>query len=59
VAGDILGGGIGVVVSRDAPDAAVDFVRYLTSVNVQRQLVNLGFVPVTAGAAEGSWINTR
>lgn len=50
--GDILGGGIGLVVSRDAPDAAVDFLRYLTSVNVQRQLVNIGFIPVTVGANE-------
>lgn len=52
---DVLGGGDGFAVGVNAPDAAVDFLRYLTTPEVQARYVALGtgFVP-TVGAAESA-----
>jgi raffinose/stachyose/melibiose transport system substrate-binding protein len=50
---DAMGGGNGIVVGRDAPDEAVDFLRYLTSVDNQITLTEIGaIVPVVNGAQE-------
>lgn len=50
---DVLGGGDGYAVGANAEDEAVDFLRFLTSVENQRMLANsaLNTVP-TVGAAE-------
>lgn len=52
---DVLGGGDGFAVGVNAPDAAVDFLRYLSTPEVQARYVALGtgFVP-TVGAAESA-----
>lgn len=51
---DVLGGGDGFAVGVNAPDAAVDFLRFLTSPEVQIRYVelNTGFIPVVEGAEE-------
>jgi raffinose/stachyose/melibiose transport system substrate-binding protein len=53
-ASDVLGGGDGVAVGANAPDEAVDFLRYLTSPEVQTRFANLGtgWIPTVAGAEE-------
>jgi len=49
---DVLGGGNGFAVGANAPDAAIDFVRYLTSVEVQTEWAAAGFaVPPAVTAA--------
>ncbi|MBW4438394.1 MAG: extracellular solute-binding protein [Pleurocapsa minor GSE-CHR-MK-17-07R] len=52
---DVLGGGDGFAVGVNAPDAAVDFLRFLTSPEVQTRFVelNTGFIP-TVTDAEGA-----
>jgi raffinose/stachyose/melibiose transport system substrate-binding protein len=40
---DVLGGGNGFAVGANAPDAAIDFVRYLTSAEVQSEWAAEGF----------------
>ncbi|HYF65517.1 MAG TPA: extracellular solute-binding protein, partial [Herpetosiphonaceae bacterium] len=52
-AGDVLGGGDGFAVGVNAPDAAIDFLRYLTSSDVQKLLVEkkMAIPPVIADAA--------
>ncbi len=47
----VLGGGDGFVVGRNAPDAAVDFLRYITSPDVQRGAAQIWVIP-TVGEAE-------
>jgi raffinose/stachyose/melibiose transport system substrate-binding protein len=51
---DVLGGGDGFAVGINAPDAAVDFLRYLTSLEVQKLLVEkkMAIPPVIQGAAD-------
>jgi raffinose/stachyose/melibiose transport system substrate-binding protein len=50
---DVLGGGDGWAVGKNAPDEAVDFLKYLTSAETERALVSspLAILP-TVGAAE-------
>ncbi len=51
---DVLGGGDGIAVGANAPDEAVDFLRFLTTPEVQIRFVELGtgFIPTVAGAEE-------
>ncbi|MBA3470581.1 MAG: extracellular solute-binding protein [Herpetosiphonaceae bacterium] len=51
---DVLGGGDGFAVGINAPDATVDFLRYLTSLDVQKLLVEkkMAIPPVIKGAAD-------
>jgi raffinose/stachyose/melibiose transport system substrate-binding protein len=50
---DAMGGGNGIGVGADAPDEAVDFLRYLTSVENQIVLTEIGaIIPVVEGADE-------
>jgi raffinose/stachyose/melibiose transport system substrate-binding protein len=51
---DALGGGDGFAVGRNAPPAALEFVRFLTSVENQQTLVEAGMAgtPVVRGAEE-------
>lgn len=49
-ANDVLGGGDGFAVGVNAPDAAVDFLKYITSIEVQTAAANLWIVPTVAGA---------
>lgn len=50
---DVMGGGNGFAVGKDAPPEAVDFLRFLTSVENQKTLVELGLItPVVEGAEE-------
>ncbi len=52
-ASDAMGGGNGICVGKDAPDEAVDFLRFLTNVENQRTLTEAGFpIPVVAGAED-------
>jgi len=55
LATDVLGGGDGYALGKDAPDAAVDFVRYLTSVELQTDWAAKGWaVPPTVTAASSA-----
>lgn len=47
--GDVLGGGDGFAVGANAPDEAVDFLRFLTSVENQRVGAEIFIVPVVNG----------
>ncbi len=47
--GDVLGGGDGFAVGANAPDEAVDFLRFLTSVENQRTGAEIFIVPVVNG----------
>ncbi len=47
--GDVLGGGDGFAVGANAPDEAVDFLRFLTSVENQRAGAEIFIVPVVNG----------
>jgi raffinose/stachyose/melibiose transport system substrate-binding protein len=51
---DVLGGGDGFALGSNAPDQAVDFVRYMTSLDVQKAWAAEGFAvpPVVKGAEE-------
>lgn len=49
-ADDVLGGGDGFAVGINAPDAAVDFLKYITSVEVQTAAASLFVVPTVNGA---------
>jgi raffinose/stachyose/melibiose transport system substrate-binding protein len=51
---DVLGGGDGFALGVNAPDQAVDFVRYMTSLDVQSAWAAEGFAvpPVVKGAEE-------
>ncbi|MDX1994709.1 MAG: extracellular solute-binding protein [bacterium] len=50
--GDVLGGGDGFAVGRDAPDETVDFLRFITSVENQRTGAEIFIVPVVAEAED-------
>jgi raffinose/stachyose/melibiose transport system substrate-binding protein len=48
---DVMGGGNGICVGKDAPDEAVDFLQFLTSLENQKAVTEAGFaIPVVAGA---------
>ncbi len=49
---DVLGGGDGFAVGKNAPPETIDFVRYLTSLDVQKAMTaaNLSVPPVIKGA---------
>lgn len=50
---DAMGGGNGIAVGANAPDEAVDFLRYLTSLENQVVLTEIGaIIPVVEGAEE-------
>jgi len=49
---DILGGGDGFAVGANAPDEAVDFLRYLTSEDVQRRGAAIWILPTVKNAAD-------
>ncbi len=53
-ASDVLGGGDGFAVGVNAPDAAIDFLKYLTTPEVQERYValNTGFVPTVTEAED-------
>jgi raffinose/stachyose/melibiose transport system substrate-binding protein len=52
---DVLGGGDGFALGINAPDAAVDFVRYLTSLEVQKDWAAKGWaVPPTVTGADAA-----
>lgn len=54
-ASDVLGGGDGFGIGKDAPDAAVAFVRFLTSAENQIDaLETVGFGPPTTAAAQSA-----
>ena len=53
-AADALGGGNGFVIGKDAPPEAVDFLRYLSSVDSQIAQAKIGLsLPVVQGAEAG------
>jgi len=49
---DVLGGGDGYAVGANAPDEAVEFLKYLTSVEAQRRGAELWIVPTVAAAED-------
>lgn len=50
--GDVLGGGDGFAVGKNAPDEAVEFLKYITSVDVQRRAAEVWIIPTVAGAED-------
>ncbi len=52
-ANDIMGGGNGIAVGKNAPPEAVDFLRYFTNVENQRKMAEDGLIlPTVKGAAD-------
>ncbi|NDJ75301.1 MAG: extracellular solute-binding protein [Chloroflexi bacterium] len=49
---DVLGGGDGFAVGINAPDEAIEFLQYITSVEVQRAAAEIWVVPTVEGADE-------
>ena len=49
---DVLGGGDGFAIGKNAPPETIDFVRYLTSLDIQKAMAaaNLAVLPVVKGA---------
>jgi raffinose/stachyose/melibiose transport system substrate-binding protein len=49
---DVMGGGDGLVIGRDAPQAAIDFLKFITSTETQKKLVAspLSIAPTAIGA---------
>jgi raffinose/stachyose/melibiose transport system substrate-binding protein len=51
---DVMGGGNGIAVGKNAPPVAIDFLKYFTSADVQRYMAQQGMnLPVTKGAETG------
>ncbi len=51
---DVIGGGNGFAIGKNAPPEAIDFVKYLTSVSSQTQMASLGMgIPVVKGGEAG------
>lgn len=48
----VLGGGDGFVVGKNAPDETIDFLRYITSVDVQRGAAEIWVIPTVAEAED-------
>ncbi len=54
VATDVVGGGDGFAIGKDAPPEAIDFVKYLTSADAQKQMAAAGMgIPVVKGGEAG------
>jgi len=52
---DVMGGGDGIAIGKNAPKEAIDFLRFLTSVDVQKSMVTAGIaVPPTVKGAEAA-----
>jgi raffinose/stachyose/melibiose transport system substrate-binding protein len=51
---DTMGGGDGIALGKNAPDEAVDFVKYLTTTEVQKGFIdlNMGWVPTIKEAEQ-------
>lgn len=49
---DALGGGNGFAVGKDAPPEAIDFLEYISSVDVARRVGEANMMPVTIGAED-------
>jgi raffinose/stachyose/melibiose transport system substrate-binding protein len=49
---DVMGGGNGLVIGKDAPQAAVDFLKFITNVENQKLIVTskIGGIPTAEGA---------
>ncbi len=51
---DVIGGGNGFAIGKNAPPAAIDFARYLTTSAAQSQMASLGMgIPVVKGGEAG------
>jgi raffinose/stachyose/melibiose transport system substrate-binding protein len=51
---DVIGGGNGFAIGKNAPPEAIDFVKYLTSADSQSQMAALGMgIPVVKGGETG------
>jgi len=52
---DVLGGGDGFAIGKNAPNEAIDFIRFLTNVDNQTMMAKAGFAvpPVVKGAEAG------
>jgi len=57
--GDVLGGGDGIAVGVNAPDAAVDFLRLLTSEEGQRTTAAAGMTPVTVKGLDAETVDSE
>ena len=54
VATDVVGGGDGFAIGKDASPEAIDFVKYLTSADAQKQMAAAGMgIPVVKGGEAG------
>jgi raffinose/stachyose/melibiose transport system substrate-binding protein len=51
---DVMGGGNGFIVGKDAPDEAVDFLKFITNLENNSLLTEKGFVTPTVKGAEDS-----
>ncbi|MBN2736119.1 MAG: extracellular solute-binding protein [Spirochaetales bacterium] len=51
---DVMGGGNGLVLGKNAPDATIDFLKFLTSVESQKKIITspIGGIPTALGAEE-------
>ncbi|HEX9027988.1 MAG TPA: extracellular solute-binding protein, partial [Anaerolineales bacterium] len=51
---DVIGGGNGFAIGKNAPPEAIDFVKFLTSADTQSQMAGLGMgIPVVKGGEAG------
>jgi raffinose/stachyose/melibiose transport system substrate-binding protein len=51
---DVIGGGNGFAIGKNAPQEAIDFVKYLTTASAQSQMASLGMgIPVVKGSEVG------
>jgi len=57
--GDVLGGGDGIVVGANAPDEAVEFLRFVTSADGQRQTAAVGMTPVTVKGLDAETVDSE
>jgi raffinose/stachyose/melibiose transport system substrate-binding protein len=57
--GDVLGGGDGIAVGKNAPDEAIDFLRFVTSVDGQRKSAAVGMTPVTVKGLDEETIDSE
>ena len=56
---DILGGGDGIAVGKNAPDEAIDFLRFVTSEEGQRQTAAVGMTPVTVKGLDEETVDSE
>jgi raffinose/stachyose/melibiose transport system substrate-binding protein len=51
---DVVGGGNGFAIGKNAPQEAIDFAKYLTTASAQSQMASLGMgIPVVKGSEVG------